>query len=45
MKLYNIEYQTRLEQIFSRKIVGRDEDDVVNDISSIVGEIIVLSLY
>jgi hypothetical protein len=46
MKLYSIEYQiNRTGQVFTCKTVGQDEQDVVNDISSMVGEITVQTLY
>jgi hypothetical protein len=45
MKLFNLEYETKLGQTFTCRIVGRDEHDAVNDIVSVVGEITVLSIY
>ena len=46
MKLYSIEYEIqRTGQTFTCKSVGVDESDIVNDISSVVGPITVLSIY
>ena len=45
MVLYNIEYQNRLGQTFICKSLGLNEEDIMNDLVSVVGEIRVLNLY
>ena len=45
MVLYNIEYQNRLGQTFICKSLGMNEEDIIKDLVSVVGEIRVLNLY
>jgi len=45
MVLYNIEYQIRNGQTFICKSLGLNQDDVINDLVSVVGEITILNLY
>lgn len=45
MVLYNIEYQIRNGQTFICKSLGLNQDDVINDLVSVVGEIKVLNIY
>ena len=45
MVLYNIEYQNRLGQTFICKSLGLNEEDIIKDLVSVVGEIRVLNLY
>jgi hypothetical protein len=46
MRLYSVEYQiNRTGQVFTCKSVGVNEQDIVNDISSVVGGITVLSIH
>lgn len=44
MKLYSIEYEIqRTGQVFTCKSVGIDENDIVKDIVSVVGDITILN--
>lgn len=46
MFLYNIEYEIKSSgKIFTSKSVGISQDDVTNDLISIVGDISVINFY
>ena len=45
MTLFSIEYEVPNGVTFICKVIGKDENDVVNDLTSQVGKVRVLSLY